>query len=104
MNNHPETLPPPFGFVDFDAEHGLFVIDTAPSGVCRLTLVARTERGYPRRELASIPGGVWEQIATAVQNELLRGMDPAERGTKPPMFRSGANALSPLVARELAVV
>ena len=99
-----DTLPPSFGFVDFAAEHGVLHVDPSLSGFCRLTLLARTERGYPRRELAVIPGEVWGQIATVVQNELLRGMDPVERGPNTPSFRSGDNAVSPLIARELAVL
>lgn len=104
MTDKPESLPPSFGSVDFDNEHGVLFIDPSPAGVCRLTLVARTERGYPRRELAAIPGEVWGQIATAVQNELLRGMDSVEQGPKTPTFRPGDMAVSPLIAREVAVL
>ena len=104
MSDPNESLPPAFGLVDFDTEHGLFTIDPAPGGVCRLTLVARTERGYPRRELAAIPGVVWKQVAPAVQKELLRGMEPDEQGPKSPTVSPGDNALSPLIARELAVL
>src|SRR5439155_26338416 len=95
---------PAFGLVDLEAEHGIFHLDTDAGSVCRLTLVGRTERGYPRRELAVIPGAVWKQIATAVQNELLRSMDLVEQGARPPMFRTGENAVSPLIARELSVL
>ena len=104
MNNSQNTLPSAFGVVDFDAEHGLFYIDTMRGHTCWLTLVGRTERGYPRRELATIPGVLWKHVRTAVQNELVRGMDPEEQGPKPPTFKSGDNGLSPLVARELAVL
>jgi hypothetical protein len=102
-----EPLDPPtpaFGLVDLQAEHGLLYLDTAHGTTCRLTLVARTERGYPRRELAAIPGVVWKRIAPAVQKELVRGMDPAEQGPKPPFLRHGDNALSPLILREVAVL
>ncbi len=102
-----EPLDPPtpaFGAVDLQAEHGLLYLDTAPGTICRLTLVARTERGYPRRELAAIPGAVWKMIAPAVQKELLRGMDPVEQGPKTPFLRHGDNALSPLILREVAVL
>ena len=102
-----EPLEPPtpaFGVVDLSAEHGLLYLDTAHGTICRLTLVARTERGYPRRELAAIPGVVWKRIAPVVQKELLRGMDPAEQGPKPPFLRHGDNALSPLILREVAVL
>ena len=95
---------PTFGIVDLQAEHGIAYFDTAPGTVCRLTLLARTERGYPRRELATIPGAVWKMIGPAVQKELVRGMDPAEQGAKPPFLRHGDNALSPLIVRELAVL
>jgi hypothetical protein len=102
-----EPLPPTtptFGIVDLDTEHGLLYLDTATGTTCRLTLVARTERGYPRRELASIPGAVWKRIASAVQKELLRGMDVAEQGPKPPFLRHGDNAIGPLILREVAVI
>lgn len=95
---------PSFGLVDLQAEHGLLYLDTAQGTTCRLTLVARTERGYPRRELATIPGAVWKRIVPAVQKELLRSMDPAEQGPKPPFLRHGDNALSPLILREVAVL
>jgi len=102
-----EPLDPPtpsFGIVDLQAEHGVAYLDTAAGSICRLTLVARTERGYPRRELATITGAVWKMIGAAVQKELVRGMDPAEQGPKPPFLRHGDNALSPLILRELAVL
>jgi hypothetical protein len=102
-----EPLPPntpTFGIVNLDTEHGLLYLDTAYGTTCRLTLVARTERGYPRRELATIPGAVWKRIASAVQKELLRGMDAAEQGIKPPFLRHGDNAVSPLILREIAVL
>jgi len=95
---------PTFGVVDLQAEHGVLYLDTAQGTTCRLTLVARTERGYPRRELATIPGAVWKMIAPLVQKELVRGMDAAEQGPKPPFLRHGDNALSPLILREVAVL
>ena len=95
---------PAFGPVDLEAEHGLLFLDTAQGTTCRLTLVARTERGYPRRELAAIPGMVWRRIGPAVQKELVRGMDAAEQGPKSPSLRHGDNALSPLILREVAVL
>ncbi|MDQ8191939.1 DUF3780 domain-containing protein [Roseibacillus persicicus] len=99
--NPPET--PPFGVVDPDGEHGVLTSGTgAPR--CQLTLVARTERGFPRHELAAIPMATWRQLATVVQKELARGMDPEELGSKAPVFRAGEQALSPLVTRELAVL
>ena len=101
--NAPQNIPS-FGVVDPDGEHGIFSIETGTGASCRLTLVARTERGYPRRELAVVPGAVWRQVAGVVQREIIRGMDPEEIGPKPPVFRSGEQILSPLVSRELALV
>ena len=95
---------PAFGIVDLQAEHGMLYLDTAHGTTCRLTLVARTERGYPRRELATIHSAVWKRIAPAVQKELVRGMDPTEQGPKPPFLRHGDNALSPLILREVALL
>ena len=93
---------PAFGIVDQNADHGVLSIE--PGGACRLTLVARTERGFPRREFASIPQPTWKSVAAAVHRELLRVMDPEETGPKAPAFRSGNQALSPLITRELAVL
>ena len=104
MNDPNDSPLFPFGVVDLETEHGLLYLDTAQGTTCRLTLVARTERGYPRRELACIPGAVWKGIATSVQKELVRGMDVAEQGPKPPFLRHGANALGPLILREVAVL
>lgn len=69
-----------------------------------MTRVSRTERGFPSHELAVIPLATWRQLASAVQKELLRGMDPEETGPKAPAFRSGDQAFSPLVTRELSVL
>lgn len=102
MKNTPHPLPSLFGVVDLTGEHGLFSIDF--SGRCKLTLLERTERGYPRRELATIPGEVWKIVQISVQNEFVRVMDDEEQGEKSPSFHTGDNALSPLITRELAVL
>ena len=102
MTDSPDI--PAFGIVDPDGEHGILTIETGAGASCRLTRVSRTERGFPRHELAVIPLATWRQLASAVQKELLRGMDPEETGPKAPSFRSGDQALSPLVTRELAVL
>ena len=104
MNDPKNKLPPAFGDVDFESEHGLFYIDIGKGRICRLTLVGRTERGYPRRELASIPSALWKQVSNAVQNELIRGLDADEQGDSLKKFKSGDNGLSPLIVRELAVL
>jgi len=97
-------MPTAFGNVDFDSEHGIFHINNGDSGICRLTLIGRTERGFPRLELANLPGSCWEQIAHPVQNELTRELGVAERGSSKPKLVIGDNGLSPLVTRELAVL
>lgn len=102
MNDSPHI--PAFGIVDPDGEHGVLSIESGAGASCRLMLVSRTERGYPRHELAVIPLPTWRQLATAVQKELVRGMDPEETGPKAPTFRLGDQAISPLVTRELAVL
>jgi hypothetical protein len=104
MNAADANQPPAFGIVDFDAEHGLLTVESGAGAMCRLILLARTERGYPRRELAAIPAATWREISAAAQQELLRDMDREEQGPRPPSLRSGENALSPLVLRELAVL
>jgi hypothetical protein len=102
MTDSPDI--PAFGIVDPDGEHGVLTIESGVGAACRLTRVSRTERGFPRHDLAVIPLATWRQLAAAVQKELLRGMDPEEIGPKPPSFRSGDQALSPLVTRELSVL
>jgi hypothetical protein len=90
-----------FGIVDQDAEHGVLISDRSS---CKLIQVNRTERGFPRRELGSISLTSWKYVSPIVQRELLRVMDPEEIGDKAPVFRTGEQALSPLVTRELAVL
>ena len=95
---------PTFGIVDTYGEHGVLSLESGAGSSCRLTIVSRTERGYPRRELAAIPLATWRLVGAAVQRELIRGMDPEETGPKAPTFRAGDQALSPLVTRELSVL
>jgi hypothetical protein len=98
--NATEELPA-FGAVDQEREHGIMTVE---SGHCSLTLLERNERGFPRRELARLPAAVWSEVAGDAQRELLRGMDELEKGASDPRFRSGAQALSPLLLRELAIL
>jgi hypothetical protein len=92
-----------FGSVDQDREHGILSVETG-DGTCRLTLLERNERGFPRRELAWLPAAVWREVATDAQRELLRGMDELEKGAREAKFHTGDQALSPLVLRELAIL
>jgi hypothetical protein len=94
---------PSFGSVDQDREHGILSVETG-DGTCRLTLLERNERGFPRRELAWLPAAVWREVATDAQRELLRGMDELEKGAREAKFHTGDQALSPLVSRELAIL
>jgi len=95
---------PAFGLVDQEGEHGVLDVPAGSTGWCGLHLVVRTERGYPRRELASIPLAVWKKIDTIVATELLRGMEKEETGSKKPKFIQSEQAIPPLVTRELAVL
>ena len=94
---------PSFGSVDQDREHGILSVETG-DGTCRLTLLERNERGFPRRELAWLPAAVWREVATDAQRELLRGMDELEKGAREAKFHTGDQAMSPLVLRELAIL
>jgi hypothetical protein len=93
-----------FGVV---AEHGdnyEFHINTSAAGVCRLISVVQTERGPRRSELGMISGSTWRKICVRVVRELAQEMNPAERKKSLPSFKTGANRLSPLVGRELALL
>jgi hypothetical protein len=63
-----EPLEPPthaFGAVDLQAEHGLLYLDTAHGTTCRLTLVARTKRGYLYQITETI--AAWAEIRPLIQ-------------------------------------
>lgn len=93
-----------FGVV---ADHGdsyEFHIDTAAGGLCRLVSVVQTERGPRRSDLAEITGALWRMISVRVARELAQCMSKAERSRAAPSFKTGANRLSPLVGRELALL
>lgn len=94
-----------FGVV---AEHGdsfEFHIDGAAGESCRLVAVVQTERGPRRTDLAEIEGATWRTISARVVRELAQDMGEAEvLGKKVPALKSGANRLSPLVGRELALL
>ena len=94
-----------FGVV---AEHGdafEFHIDAAAGSVCRLIAVMQTERGLQRSNLAEIPGSTWRKVSARVVRELAQDMHEDERdGRKAPSLKTGANRLSSLVGRELALL
>jgi hypothetical protein len=89
------------------AEHGdsyEFHIDPGVGGTCRLVAVVQTERGPRRNYLAEIPGALWRMISARVVRELADGMGEAERLKAAPKLKNGANRLSPLIGRELALL
>ena len=94
-----------FGVV---AEHGdsvEFHIDGAAGERCRLVAVVQTERGPRRTELADIEGATWRKISARAVRELAQDMGEAEiTGKRAPTLKTGANRLSPLVGRELALL
>ena len=93
-----------FGVVDersdvFEFHHG-----TGQDALCRLEVVAQTERGPKRTEIAVIPVALWRKVSVRAVRELAVGMGKTERLRKAPMLRIGRNRLSPLLGRELAVL
>lgn len=93
-----------FGLI---AEHGdsyEFQINTAAGAVCRLVSVVLTERGPRRTEEADIPAALWRKIGARVVRELTEGLGESERTKAAPKLKTGANRLSPLVGRELALL
>ena len=94
-----------FGVV---AEHGdsfEFHIDGAVGERCRLVAVVQTERGPRRTELADIEGATWRKVSARAVRELAQDMGEAElTGKRAPTLKTGANRLSPLVGRELALL
>lgn len=94
-----------FGVV---AEHGdsfEFHIDGASGERCRLVAVVQTERGPRRTDLADIEGATWRKISARAVRELAQDMGESElTGKKVPTLKTGANRLSSLVGRELALL
>lgn len=93
-----------FGVVADHADSYEFHINTSAAGVCRLISVVQTERGPRRSELGTISGSTWRKISVRVARELAQDMNPAERKKSLPSFKTGANRLSPLIGRELALL
>jgi len=94
-----------FGIVAEHSDCFEFHIDGAAGGSCRLVSVLQTERGPRRSELAEIAGVTWRKISGRVVRELAQAMNETELvGKKAPSLRTGANCLSPLVGRELALL
>jgi hypothetical protein len=93
-----------FGVVDPMGDFYELVWDTGKSRQCLLTEIIQTERGPRRTELAVIPAALWNTLSDRVVRELAEGMGETERPKKPPVLKRGANRLSPLIGRELAVL
>lgn len=100
-----DPAPHDFGLVPEHGDSFAFVIETGAAGCCRLWSLEQTERGPRRRDLAEVPADLWRAIGPRVARELAQGMQEGERkGTRAPTFRTGANRLSPMIGRELAVL
>ncbi len=94
-----------FGVVDDHGDSFEFHIDGASGERCRLVAVVQTERGPRRTELADIEGAIWRKISARAIRELAQDMGEAEiSGKSVPTLKTGANRLSPLVGRELALL
>lgn len=91
-----------FGSVDLDSDH--FILHAEANGCCTLTLVARADRGFQRRQLASLPSGLWRKILPQVARELQFGMDEREKENGHLSLRAQETFLSPLIGRELAIL
>ncbi|MDR5794498.1 DUF3780 domain-containing protein [Caballeronia sp. LZ008] len=93
-----------FGVVPEHGDSFEFWIDSAAGGVCRLVAVDQTERGARRSEIAEISGALWRKVGVRAARELAQAMSDNERSRAAPKLKSGANRLSPLVGRELALL
>lgn len=93
-----------FGVVDEKGDFYEFAWSNDADGECRLEGVIQTERGPRRTELAAIPALVWNLVCERAIRELATGMGETERTKKSPTLNIGANRLSPLIGRELAVL
>jgi len=94
-----------FGVVSEQGDSFEFHIGSAAGATCILVGVLQTERGPRRSELAEIPAALWRKISARVVRELAQDMYDGERsGKKAPTLKTGANRLSPLVGRELALL
>ncbi|MCF8003665.1 MAG: DUF3780 domain-containing protein [Chromatiaceae bacterium] len=100
-----ETLIHDFGVVPERGDSYEFLIGSGTGASCLLTGVVQTERGPRRTELAEIPAALWRKISARVVRELALDMHDEERlPKKAPTLKTGANRLSPLVGRELALL
>lgn len=94
-----------FGVVAEHDDSFEFHIDGAAGERCRLVAVVQTERGPRRTDLADIKGATWRKISARVVRELAQDMGESElTGKKAPTLKTGANRLSSLVGRELALL
>ncbi|MGB5232595.1 MAG: DUF3780 domain-containing protein [Desulfoprunum sp.] len=93
-----------FGVVDPMGDFYELTCEAGKSGQCLLSEIIQTERGPRRTELAVIPVALWDVVSDRVVRELAEGMGEAERPKKAPVLKRGANRLSPLIGRELAVL
>ena len=102
--NKPTTKHRPFGSVDINDDHFLFVQTSPSKGYCRLYFVGFTPRGHDRRLVNRIDAGVWQDVSVQAVEELARGMEKEEKNGQQLKFINGENVLSQLPGRELAVL
>lgn len=94
-----------FGVVPEHGDRFEFLVETKAGGQCRLIGVVQTERGPRSNELARIPGALWRKIGARVVRELTQDMREDEcDAKKTPTIKTGANRLSALIGRELALL
>ncbi len=93
-----------FGLVDSTGDFYELLCPAEKTLPCVLVEILHTERGPRRTELAEIPADLWKPLSDRVVRELAEGMGESERSKKSPILKPGANRLSPLIGRELAVL
>lgn len=93
-----------FGVVDADGDFFELHWEAVKNGRCRLESIVQTERGPRRTELAEITVQLWAAVSDRVARELTEGMGEDERTKKVPALKRGANRISPLIGRELAIL
>lgn len=94
----------PFGSVDINKDHFLFIQKSPSKSNCLLYSINFTPRGHDRNLVCKIKGEVWKKISKQTAVELARGMDKQEKNGLPLKFINGENVISPLPGRELALL
>lgn len=93
-----------FGAVDLDNDHFILHVGAGAGAHCTLTLVARADRGFQHRQLATLPASLWRKILSQVARELQFGMDQREKEAGSLSLRAQETFFNPLIGRELATL